>query len=55
MVLAAVIYAVVLMITSIGINSPQHDFLPLVALIATIGTFAYAFFKKRYESIFLLC
>ncbi|MBO9620248.1 MAG: FtsW/RodA/SpoVE family cell cycle protein [Niabella sp.] len=54
MVGTAIIYAVLLMITSKWINGSQHDYLPLVALVASIGTFAYAFFKKRYESVFFI-
>ncbi|WP_300599578.1 FtsW/RodA/SpoVE family cell cycle protein [Niabella sp.] len=51
MVLAAVIYVILLLITSRFINSTQHNYLPLLATIASVGTLGYAFFKKRYESV----
>lgn len=54
MVIAAAIYVVVLMIVSRFINTPQKDLLPWIAIGACVGTFFYAFFKKKYESVFFI-
>ncbi|MGJ7031653.1 FtsW/RodA/SpoVE family cell cycle protein [Niabella hirudinis] len=54
MVLVAVVYVVLLMVTSRFINNAQHNYLPLVAILACAGTLGYAFFKKRYESVFFM-
>ncbi|MBZ4191123.1 FtsW/RodA/SpoVE family cell cycle protein [Niabella beijingensis] len=54
MVLAAVSYVVLLTITSRFINDARHDFLPGLATLACVGTLAFAFFKKRYESVFFI-
>ncbi|WP_083927683.1 FtsW/RodA/SpoVE family cell cycle protein [Niabella aurantiaca] len=54
MVLAAVIYVLLLMITSRFINDAQHNYLPVLAAGACAGTLGYAFFKKRYESVFFI-
>ncbi|ANH83806.1 cell cycle protein [Niabella ginsenosidivorans] len=54
MIAAAAVYVALLIITSRFINTPQHNYLPLVAAVACTGTLAYAFFKKRHESVFFM-
>ncbi len=54
MILAAVILGALLLITGKILNSSGNNYLPWVALLACMGTFAYAFFKKKYESVFFI-
>jgi cell division protein FtsW (lipid II flippase) len=54
MVLAAVIFTVLLFITSRYVNSPGRNYLPLLAGLACVGTLLYALIKKKHESVFLI-
>lgn len=54
MIVAAIVLAIVLFATARLLNTAEKNFLPFVALACCIGTFLFAFFKKKYESIFFI-
>lgn len=54
MILAAVILGAILLTAGKLLNTPENNYLPWIALFACTATFAYAFFKKKYESVFFI-
>lgn len=54
MIAAGAVFGMVLLLTGKFINTPEHNFLPWLALLACIGSLAYAFFKKKHESVFFI-
>ena len=54
MLFSAFLYGLLLFIVAKFINTTQVNYLPWLALAACVGTFLFAFFQKKYESIFFI-
>ncbi|MCH5598336.1 FtsW/RodA/SpoVE family cell cycle protein [Niabella ginsengisoli] len=54
MIIAAIVFALLLFITGKFLNTPENNYLPWIALLSCVSTFAYAFVKKKYESVFFI-
>jgi len=54
MIIVASLYGLLLLITFKFINTEQNNYLPWLALAACVGTFIYAFFKRKHESVFFM-
>lgn len=54
MLLSALVYGLVLFIVAKFVNNAGANHLPWIAIAACVGTLLFAFFKKRYESVFFI-
>ena len=54
MLLSAFVFGLILFIVAKFINTTQLNYLPWIALAACVGTFLYAFFTKKHESVFFI-
>lgn len=54
MILAAILFAILLLVTAKFINTEEKNYLPWLALIACVGSFLFAYFKKKHESVFFI-
>ena len=54
MIVAAAVYGLLIFLTAKFINNTESNYLPWLALAACAGTFLYAFFKKKQESVFFI-
>lgn len=54
MIATAALFGVLLLLTGKFLNSAEHNYLPWLALLACGGTLAYAFIKKKHESVFFM-
>lgn len=54
MLCSAFVYAFILFIVAKFFNTAQHNYFPWIALAACAGSFLYAFFFKKNESVFFI-
>lgn len=54
MMVAAAIYAILLIVFGKLINTSVQNYLPWMALLACTSCFLYVFFKRKYESVFFI-
>ncbi|GAB3013443.1 hypothetical protein GCM10027051_15810 [Niabella terrae] len=54
MILAAIGYGLLIFIVYRFLNTPEQDYLPWLALIACVGSLAYAWWAKKLESVFFI-
>ncbi len=54
MLMSAFVYGLILFIIAKFFNTAVTNYLPWIAIAACVGTLLFAFFKKRYESVFFI-
>ncbi|WP_346239162.1 FtsW/RodA/SpoVE family cell cycle protein [Niabella insulamsoli] len=54
MMAAAALFGLLLFLTGKFLNTPESNYLPWLALLACAVSFGFAFFRKKYESVFFI-